>query len=536
MYKVFIVDDEFSVRYGLRHHISWQDYDMEVVGEAEDGDIALELIDEVRPNIVFADIHMINMNGIEMAQQLRECHPEIKVVFVSGYDNVDYMKSALQIHAVDYVFKPVDMMELDKVLRHLQETLMEEDYEHNLMLEMQERLERSLPILREKFFHSLMRGEVTKETQLQDKLSYLKLTFPMNSSYSVSTIRIDNRTKVFESFSEKDRQLMIYAMLNIIQELIDRSYHGYVIESQDDEIVLLLNLGHDMQDWEARLLSLLEEIQESLLQWLKISVTIGVGEKVNSLIELPISFTSSQLAADQRWHLGNQKIITIDSAQSYNLHTTQQESFDIDRVVTVVKAGDTERLSDELQVLFESIVANRSSSYNYSRNMSAQLVLLTSRTLADFGIEIEQDEADVLERIFKEETLVALKETIHEYLLHVCGLINERRTGKNHNIIERVKEIINERYMDNITISDIAENVYMSPTYISLIFRKETGETIYEYLTKVRIERAKDLLKDPIKKLYEVCDEVGYTDPSHFSKLFKKHTGQTPSRYRELVI
>ncbi|UUZ92976.1 AraC family transcriptional regulator [Paenibacillus sp. P25] len=100
-------------------------------------------------------------------------------------------------------------------------------------------------------------------------------------------------------------------------------------------------------------------------------------------------------------------------------------------------------------------------------------------------------------------------------------------------MIERIKAVMDQRYAENLTVSDIAESVYLSSTYVSLLFKQETGETVYEYLTKVRIERAKELLRDARIKFYEICDAVGYSDPSHFSKIFKKYTGLTPSAYRD---
>jgi two-component system response regulator YesN len=122
------------------------------------------------------------------------------------------------------------------------------------------------------------------------------------------------------------------------------------------------------------------------------------------------------------------------------------------------------------------------------------------------------------------------------HLLEVCKQIQEKRSGKSRNVIERIRSVMDNRYAENLTVSDIAESVYLSSTYVSLIFKQETGETVYEYLTKVRIEHAKELLRDPIIKFYEICEAVGYADPSHFSKIFKKHTGFTPSTFRDQIM
>jgi len=536
MYKVVIVDDEPTVRYGLRNYFDWGQYNMEVIGEADDGDAGLELVNEVCPDIVLTDVRMINMDGIQMSMEIRKQFPNTKIVFVSGYDDVDYLKSAFQVNAVEYVFKPVDFQELQGIIKKVQSLLAEEAKEKQLRSAMQVKLQQSLPLLREKFLMSLVQDRMMHSQRLEERLEFLELNLPLESNYWIITIRIDDSVKVLGSYKEKDRQLLVYGLLNICQELIDRYMSGYAFENQSGEYIAILHSPSEEEEWEEHLFLLAEQIQSNILQWLRISVTIGIGEKASRLSQLSSSFAQSQLAADQKWYLGKNRIITIDSLKREDESNTQLETTHTEQIMKALHAGNTELMQLELNQLFQALKCQYSNPYRFSRNVGLRLTLLSNRLLVDYGISnemLEERENELWEELFRQETIEDLQLLLQHHLTGVCHSINERRNGRNRNVIEQVRAIIEEKYMQNLTISSISESVYLSATYVSMIYRQETGETVYDYLTKVRIERAKQMLKDPRNKLYEVCEAVGYNDPSHFSKLFKKHTGMNPSRFRE---
>jgi two-component system response regulator YesN len=538
MYKLVIVDDEPTVRFGLSNYFDWKAYGIEVVGEADDGDVALEVIEREKPDLVLTDVRMPNMDGIQMSNQLSGRFPHIKIVFVSGHDDAEYLKSALKVKAVDYMFKPVNLGELEIVIERLVSSLNAEHQERKLIEDMQVKLIQSMPLLQEKFLMSLIREGVIYPSRVQDRIDFLNLNLPMEGAYWVIAIRIDDATEVAQTRSERDQQLLSYSVLNIVQELIEREIGGYVFENLIGEFVGILRMAQE-EDQESLLFTLAEEVRESLHNYLKISVTIGVGERISRLASLPQSYSQAKEAADQRWFLGKNQIISMDNLEQaeesvYRFDASQQE-----RIVSSLKSADILKVQEELHEMYNALSRNRTDGIAYGRNISLQLLLLASRILLELHVQkqdLESKENELMAKVFQQETLGALHRLVEVFLLEVCERIGEKRNGKSKNVIERTRAIIDKRYAENLQVGDVATEVFLSTTYLCLLFKQETGETINEYMTKVRVEQAKALLKDPANKFYEVCYAVGYSDPSYFSKIFKKYTGYTPSTYRDQVM
>lgn len=536
MYKLVIVDDEPTVRNGLSTLFDWNAYGIELAGQADDGDTGLELITRVEPDIVLTDVKMPTMDGISMSQEIRRSLPGTQIIFISGHSDADFLKSALQVYAVDYIFKPVKLPELEKVVERVVQNLQTEETERFLVKEMQVKLTQSMPLLREKFLMSLIRDEYLQPTSLGEKLDFLNLELPQESPYIVLLVAIDDQVDVLDTRSERDKQLLAYSVLNIVQELIDLHGRGYVFENRTGEYVGILILDECWEEREATLLALSGEIRDNLSRWLKISVTIGVGEEVQGLGRLPLSFKRAREAADQKWYLGKNRIITIDSLETGEEDLNRFDTEQSERLRSALNAGDQRRLKKELDDIFLPLVRNRKDGFRYGRNIAMQLIPLSGRILLDLHIlnkEWDDKEKNALDQLFRLETMADLRCFVASYLEEICQWVLEKRTGRSGNVIESIRTYINAHYAENLTIADIAGSVYLSQTYVSLLFKQETGETIYEYLMKVRISKAKELLRDPRTKFYEVCQAVGYTDPSYFSKLFKKMTGLTPSAYRD---
>jgi two-component system response regulator YesN len=538
VYKLIIVDDEPTVRYGLRNYMSWEEFGIEVVGEADDGDVGLQVVEQTRPDIVLTDVRMLHMDGIAMSAEIRSKYPDIKIVFISGHDDADYLKSALQVQAVDYIFKPVNIQELRTVVERVLHELQEEHKERQLVNDMQFKLTQSMPLLREKFLMSILRDGISQPERVHKRLDFLGIQLPLLASYWVIIVRVDDSAEVVEVRSERDKQLLTYAVLNVCQELIDNYMTGYTLENQIGEYVGILYGNSEHEGLEDQLFLLAEDIRDNLGRWLKISVTIGVGECVSRLSDLPLSYLRAREAADQKWFLGKNRIITMDSLVTDQTSTYRFDPAQSERLMSALKAAEAKPLVEELNEVFMRLAWNRRDGFRYARNVSMELILLSNRLLLELNIdcrELEEKEADLWEQIAKRETIRDLHHLLEAHLMEIYRQIQEKRNNKSRNVIERIRSVMDERYADNLTVADIAKSVYLSSTYVSLIYKQETGETIYEYLTKVRIERAKVLLRDPQNKFYEICEAVGYSDPSHFSKIFKKYTGFTPSTFRDQV-
>ncbi|QNK57282.1 response regulator [Paenibacillus sp. PAMC21692] len=543
MYSLLIVDDEPTVSAGLRMYFDWTAYGIEVVGEADDGDVALEMIARQTPDLILTDVRMPNLDGITMSQRISAAYPDVKIVFVSGHDDADYLKSAMKVSAVDYIFKPVNLQELSAVIKRVVTDLDAERAERRNKEELLVKLKEGMPLLREKFLLSLIE-EGAPKTELEERISFLGLELPVESPYWIMVVSVDDLADVMASRSERDRQLLWYSVLNIYQELLGTYMRGYAFERRGGEFIGVLRPehgGNSMSDTAEALFALAGDLRSNLERWLKIGVTIGIGDMAAGLSGLALAYKQAREAADYKWYLGKNRIITMDSLESAGQgdgSSLPKYDYELnEKLISALKADDAEKLSEAVKRIFVSMSHGRPDGLKYGRNLCLQLVLAVGQHVMELGAadpELEAMEAELTEALYAKETLGDMHQLIEEYLFAALGRIREKRLGKTANVVERVRAYIDQHYAEvGLTVADIGKAVYLSSTYVSLLFKQETGGTIGEYLTQVRVDKAKELLRDPQYKFYDICHAIGYTDPSYFTKLFKKVTGVTPSAYRD---
>ncbi|QHW33588.1 response regulator [Paenibacillus rhizovicinus] len=545
MYKLLIVDDEITVRMGLQSYFNWSSFGIEIMGEADDGDVAFEMIEQETPDLVLTDVRMPNMDGITLSRLINAHYPSVKIIFVSGHGDADYLKSAMKVSAVDYIFKPVNLEELSAVLKRVVSDLDEARAEQERQEELQVRLKEGMPLLREKFLLSLINSGVQKQ-DIRERIDFLELSLPEDACYWMIVISVDDLANVESVRSERDRQLLWYSIGNICEELIDSSMGGYAFEHHTGEFAGILRMNMDYEassDAAEVLLELAGMIRDNLERWLKISVTIGISDRVTGLGSLANCYKQAREAVNHKWYLGKNRIITMDSLESPDMDTGSPSRYEFvynEELISALKAADAGQLREVLASIFADLNRNRPDGLKYGRNACMQIFLAAGQLLLEFNMqseELEAAEATVWESLFERETLGEISEILQSYLLAVCERIREKRTGKVANLVERVRAIIDRNYANGgLTVTDIGKEVFLTPTYVSLLFKQESGQTVGEYLTHVRVEKAKEMLRDPQYKFYDICYAIGYTDPSYFTKLFKKATGLTPSGYREKYV
>ncbi|OMF34540.1 DNA-binding response regulator [Paenibacillus sp. FSL H8-0548] len=543
MYRLLIVDDEPTVRAGLRSYFDWAAYGIVVAGEADDGDVALEMIARDQPDLILTDVRMPSMDGITMSQCVSEEYPAVKIIFVSGHDDAEYLKSAMKVSAVDYIFKPVNLQELSTVIKRVVADLDAERSEQIHKQELLVKLKEGMPLLREKFLLSMI-GEGAPKSELAERVSFLGLNLSVNASYWVMVVSVDDLAEVMASRSERDRQLLWYSVLNIYQELIDAHMRGYVFEHRAGEFVGVLQAaepgGDSATEAAEALFALAGDLRSNLERWLKIGVTIGISDLAGGLPGLAPAYKQAREAADYKWYLGKNRIITMDSLEGADPEDGTMRRYDYelnDKLMSALKADDEAKVGEAVELIFASLSYSRPDGLKYGRNLCMQLVLVIGQLLMELGAgdpKLEAMEAELTEALYEKETLKDMRGLMESYLAAVGECIREKRTGKVTNVVERVRAYIEQNYANGgLTVADAGKAVYLSSTYVSLLFKQETGQTVGEYLTQIRVEKAKELLRDPQYKFYDICYAIGYTDPSYFTKLFKKVTGATPSAYRD---
>lgn len=536
MFKLLIVDDEQDTREGLRYYFDWEKHDIQVIGDADDGTTAIDFIIREKPDIVLTDVKMPHMDGITLSNKIREINSKIKIIFISGYDDAVYLKSALKLEAIDYILKPVEMGELAAVIQRVVKIINEEKLKEKRLYEMSVKLMESMPMLREKFFMTLVRDGIDIGEDVENRMRFLELELPIENNYCTFILSIDDKADKIDMLSERDKQLISFSVLNICDELVNNGLKGYTFENRKGEYVCILTIRCDED--EEKLYPLINDIKDNLCKYLNLSVTIGVGLTVQGLRNIVRSYSAAYLNINQKLFLGKNRIITMDSLETLE---DCDYSFDFSRLgqlVSILKSANREKIILSMDDIFSEMSRDNKGNINYCLNICLQLILTASRQLMELKISIDDpklNENEAWKQMLKLETLHDMKSFITDYFLLVSSQIEEKRNKKSRNVIGKIKAVINSKYTENISINEIAKEVYLSTTYLCMIFKQETGETINDYLTKLRIEKAKELLRDPRNKLYDICYAIGYTEPGYFSKIFRRYTGLTPTEYREEI-
>jgi len=532
VYKLLVVDDEELVRNAIISKLDWSSLGFEPVMQAEDGEQALEMALEFKPEVVLTDVRMPFMDGLELAERLAKELPDTKVIILSGHDEFEYAQEAIKIGVMDYILKPIRSAKLTELMRNVKQLLDKEKGEKEKLLKLKSQLHQSLPLLREKFLNSMLNNSAS-EYDIQKKLDFLDIKLS-GHSYVVCVSEIDNLTVHAETKSAEDIELLNFSVLNIISELTESK--GIVFNDFYNRQVIIFNkIDFDTLSGKNNLYNLLECIRENIEKHLEVSVTIGIGSVVSRLKDLHISYNDALYAIDYKIVLGKNKIYNIKDL-GYRQSEVYYPIEKINSLLSTVKLEGMEKVKKCTDDFFDDLISKKSLSPDNIKIILSELINGAQKVL----MEVKREDGDsccmdfgIYEEIAKYETLQDLKVIISKFLSGICKYIRTNRNSRNLQIIDRARQCIDENYrLEELSLNFVAGIVAVSPGYLSILFRKETNETFVEYLTRVRMEKAKELLKTSSLKAYEVAYKVGYTDPHYFSICFKKYTGIPPSEYK----
>ena len=535
MYTMVIADDEYIVRNGLISVIDWNELGIEIIGEAVNGEEALKLCLELKPDILFTDIRMPLMDGLEVAACLKEQNNEIKIIIISGIEDFNYAKTALDIKAEGYILKPVDIDELLGVVKKVINIIQLERNRESKLNQLQIQLKENLPIARDKFLYNVIKGTYNNNFKLQERMKYLNLPFEVSESFVVGVLRVDEYTKDSQFNNEESLHIVDFSILNIVSELLSTQNAGVCINAEQNEFFIVFNQTSILNEI---YVEICEEILAVIQKFLLVSCSIGVGKIVEGFEHLSVSYKQAATAIEHRFYTGRNAIINITDIEAGNPSNSVNESdlFNIEsQIVNAVKLGNTSQVMDNLNLIFKHITIETKPPVEYVQMIYAELITLMARTLYESNENMEKivgPTSNIIANVFKMKDIFALNQFVNRVFLQLAENFSEKYLQLKDKTIYHIKEIIQNRYMDNISVSSIAKEIYLTPNYISQIFKQYTGQTLTEYITYIRMEQAKKLLKTTDLKILDIAERVGYQNTNYFSTVFKKYTNVYPQKYR----
>ena len=543
MLKIFLAEDEVIVRETIKRMIPWEELGFELVGEAADGEMALPLLIRQKPDLLITDIKMPIMDGLTLAKLAKKELPELKIVILSGYDDFNYAKQAINIGVEDYLLKPITKNALIERLSEIRSR-----YEHEkTQKEYYEKFQREMQAYEKNssrdFFEALVRGsmDMMEVYKKAEKLgvdivaeAYNILIFTMNSEEDFSGQK--------EGYSEWEAE-----SLEMLEEFFSGHPSAMLFRSNIFSYGVLLkgqkeSIKEITKECVGKIQGILKR-KESKREWF-----LAVGQPVERLSQIKKSYHTASRAFSQRY-LYVENILYYDEMEMMEHRSGQADTNDNAYLKKVdVNALNPAILQKFLSNGIQEETENFVKDYFYAIGQEPMeslvfrnYVILNVRFsvitfLKGLGCDTEGMEPENTEEILAEsgkniESAIAYAEKMVSQAI----TIRDQNSGnKNRSILKTAVDFIESHYMEEeISLNTVANVANVSSNHFSALFSQNMGQTFIEYLTSLRMNKAKELLRCTGMRSSEIAGEIGYKDAHYFSYLFKKTQGMTPSDYRK---
>lgn len=530
--KVFLVEDEVIIRSGVKKSINWEQEGYEFVGEASDGELAYPMILKEKPDILITDIRMPFMDGLELSRLVKKELPDIKILILSGYDEFEYAKKAIKIGVTEYLLKPISAAKLTEVLNAVAETIRQENEEKNLLetyfAEMRENTERD----KMRLFEKLLMGDLSMGEILE-----AGERFGMNLGASCYKIVL------FKILANLENHVYVEQMVDAcssVEQAASMMEGVYVFQRGVEGWAFLLT-AQDEKSMEESAKILYQNLKQAMKNYTQLEYFGGIGSTVPRIRSLKQSFREADRAFAARFVEEANQIISQKEFEKSQM----EEGLKMQGVVQIGKSREmlqkflSNGTREEVKAFSDAYIS-RIEEENIRSTMVRQYVVIdVCIVILSFCERISsanrlQEEAEELQKMMQKiHSLSEIKKYVVRLLNEAIELRDAESGRRYSDLIAAAKKEIENHYMtEEISLNTVAISVGMSPSYFSSIFSKEAGKTFVEYLTEVRIEKAKEFLMCSSMKTSEIGYEVGYKDPHYFSYIFKKVQGCSPKEYR----
>ena len=535
MLKVFLVEDEVVMRNGIKNNIPWEQEGFEFVGEASDGELAYPLIKREKPDILITDIRMPFMDGLELSRLVKKELPQIKIIILSGYNEFDYAKTAISIGVTDYLLKPISSAKLLEAVKKVGDMIEKEQDNVRLMERYEKEMEENILQEKHKLWGALASNRLST-IELLEKGQRLGMDFTA-SAYMVFLFKLMQEGDATGCSDELNRASeKVNSLSGTWKKVLsfDRSPEGwaFLIKGESEAEVL-----ENFAETKRKLLNL-------VAMYPKVEYFGGLGSIVQRIGDIQNSYKEAARAFSSRFFLDANQI--ADSADMVSLHNEEDGKIDVSKMLSkkrehelvekFFKNGTVEEVDSFLDELFQGIGEQNCKSLLYRQYVVMDLFFCATDFLENLEIgteELPEECRDINQIVEKAENAQSLRHQIGILFSETMMLRDGHSKKKYSKLLEDAKAFIDENYRhDDMSLNMVAAQVNISPSYFSTIFSSEMGQTFVEYLTHVRLEKAKELLMCSNMRTAEIGYEVGYKDSHYFSYIFKKVVGCSPKEYR----
>lgn len=539
MVKLMIVEDEEIIREGILQMIDWQAHHIDICASATNGLEALELFPIHQPDLLLTDIRMPQLDGLDLIEQARSRGYNFIPVILSGYNDFNYARKGILLGVVDYVLKPCRPEELLSAVLTAKQQLEEQQSQDETLQQLQLTWAKNRTLAKQqKLTQWIDQRQVGYENRI---ITMKELEIKLQpTQLHVGTIQMDQQL-MDAKYTPEDRDTLQYAIMNILAETLEELYQSKLeYFAYKGHMVWCANLNIEMNN--DLLIKQLRKLQENIQHYLQVSISIGVGDEVEHINDIHISFQQAMKMLESRFFNGvgsifiyNKVINTVMNEQDSILVNAEINMLE-DELLSSIGNGQyattldlTEQWLDKLRVISNH---DRNEVQLKISSFMLELQKLMSKQ-ATCSFEWKNQIINWVEHLPHAETLDELSVLLKKMIQQLIEALSERQVL--HRTVQSAIDLIHERYQGNLSLDQIAKEVFVSNTYLSTLFKQELGTNFLDYLHQFRIEKSKQLLHNQLK-VFAVARMVGYQDERHFSHTFKKWTGVTPTQFQKQHI
>jgi len=525
MYKILLADDEGIVIDSLKYIIEKEFKDLCEIQTAKTGRMVIELAESFRPDIAVMDIQMPGINGIEAMREIRRTNSNVIFIVMSAYDKFDYATEAIKLGVLEYITKPMDRRKMVDVLERAMKLVSEAREQRTNDLIVREKLEAVIPVLESGLIYNLL----FREHFVKDIDNYkTMLEIPENFSYMMVLVSGDDQEGNYmtNAMGSSVRMVKLYQDIRLMVKEAFRCCLGTVMSNKIAVLVPCEGSKIELNE-RSELIEKCRELARNLWKKTDIRFRIGIG-KIGLFTDMPQSYNEALnaliLSTGSVAH-ADDLMIGCEYDGDYPADTEH-------KLFEAIKKGNTDDSLYLAGIFFDWM---RGKNLNDVRLKVLEMVLWAERLAYENGGMVYRFESrqDYLTSIMEMSDYQNLKEWFVNKIAETCHNICNKRNEKSTSLIENAKEFIKNNYSSNISLEDVSGAINLSPYYFSRVFKEEVGVNFVDYITNVRIEKAKELIDSQRYSMKEICSMVGYSDPNYFSRAFKKNVGVTPTEYKK---
>ena len=516
MYTIVVADDEEELRRAIIRKIDWESIGFRVVGEAENGIEALELVERMEPDLLLTDIRMPFVSGIELARQVREVRPTTQIAFLSGFDEFSYAQQAIQYNIISYMLKPITMTDLTEELKKIKAKIdgifAEFDARNHENPNLQQFF---LPLLLDDYvnFDSEEREELLIEQAIQN--GFLK---DRNNSFQYAVIAF---TVEDEEGRNQTRPELVHSVDMILQKYI--KHYSFAMDGR-----IITVLAATTATFDRYLHIAVGEMVQSTERILKKHCHIGVSRIRERLGECHEAYRGAMSALGY-CKQGESSIHYIADEERDNSMDMEQASEYVAQMENLIRGGSREELETYLKDIFEKTETEQDAQLKCKF-----IIFRMSSALIRIAYTVTDDTALLQRCAMLEGPVRESKERFMALCLEVWELVNAGKKKSSQILCEKAMQIIERDYGDqSLSLVGVSNSIHVSPNYLSALIKKETGASFVDLLTKKRIETARELVLGSSMKMREIAERCGYGDQHYFSYCFKKYCGISPNAMRQ---